>query len=348
MTLQPGPAQSGNPISFRQIKDEFGLPPGKNLGAYRVNFSNTQHGGSLSGLPLDDGIPQSGTIRFSDFYGKRMNTVVDCYRGGTQTTANARDKYNNFSRTVVIGEYRSPKSSPSNEKIIVNVNKTFQGPSGSDNRKKCSLRTGYFGNGIIFRIDIGSNGKIVGAGGDGGDGGSIGDGKDGKNGTSGLGLEQPSENGTVVIANSGLISAGYGGGGGGGGAHDHDKRSRRSASGGGGGGGAGLPAGEGGRGGRCGSRCKDGTAGSDGGLNSAGSGGEGGNNDGEARGGEGGRGGRDGQNAEKGERGRGGEESGGEGGNRGNAGAAIRRSSGSINFSVNGTVRGDTGSSGVE
>ena len=345
MTLQ----NAGNPISFRQIKDEFGLPPGKNLGAYRVNFSNTQHGGSLSGLPLDDGIPQSGEIKFSDFYGKRMNTVVDCYRGGTQTTASARDKYNNFSRTVVIGEYRSPKSSPNNEKIIVNVNKTFQGPSGSDNRKKCSLRTGVFGNGIIFRIDIGSNGKIVGAGGDGGRGSDgAGSGEDGKNGTSGLGLEQPSENGTVVIANNGLISAGYGGGGGGGGAHDHDKRSRRSASGGGGGGGAGLPAGEGGRGGRCGSRCKDGTAGSDGGLNSAGSGGEGGNNDGEAVGGEGGHGGRDGQNAEYGERGEGGEGSGGEGGNRGNAGAAIRRSSGSINFSVNGTVRGDTGSSGVE
>lgn len=344
MTLQ----NAGNPISFGQIKDEFGLPSGKNLGAYRVSFSNTQNGGSLSGLPLDDGVPQSGEIKFSDFYGKRMNTVVDCYRGGTQTTASARDKYNNFSRTVVIGEFRSPKSSPSNEKIIVNVNKTFQGPSGSDDRKKCSLRTGVFGNGIIFRIDIGSNGKIVGAGGDGGDGGSIGDGEDGKNGTSGLGLEQQSENGTVVIANSGLISAGYGGGGGGGGAHDHDAGKgggrRRKASGGGGGGGAGLPAGEGGRGG---SEGKNGENGGNGGLNSAGSGGEGGNNDGEAVGGEGGHGGRDGQSAEKGERGEGGEGSGSEGGNRGNAGAAIRRSSGSINFTVNGTVRGDQGASGV-
>ena len=345
MTLQ----NAGNPISFGQIRNEFGMPPGKNIGAYRVSYSNTGEGGSLSGLPLDDGIPQSGTIRFSDFYGKRMNTVVDCYRGGTQTTANARDKYNNFNRTVVIGGYRSPKSSPSNEKIIINVNKTFQGPSGSDNRKKCSLRTGFYGNGIICRIDIGSNGKIVGAGGDGGDGGSIGDGEDGKNGTSGLGLEQQSEDGTVVIANSGLISAGYGGGGGGGGGHDHDAGKgggrRRKASGGGGGGGAGLPAGEGGKGGTEG---KNGENGGDGGLNSAGEGGEGGNNDNEAVGGEGGHGGRDGQSAENGERGEGGEGSGNEGGNKGNAGAAIRRSSGSINFSVNGTVRGDTGSTGVE
>ena len=342
MTLQ----NSGNPISFGQIKNEFGLPPNNNIGAYRVSFSNTDVGGSLSGLPLDDGVPQSGTIRFSDFYGKRMNTVVDCFRGGTQTTANARQKYNNFQRTVVIGEFRSPKSTPKNEKIIVNVNKTFQGPTGNDNRKKCSLRTGYFGSGIIFRIDIGSNGKIVGSGGDGGDGANgSSNGKDGKNGSSGLGLEQKSENGTVVISNGGLISAGFGGGGGGGGAYDYDKGKSRKASGGGGGGGAGLPAGEGGKGGKGG---KNGTAGSDGGLNSFGSGGEGGNNDGEARGGEGGHGGKSGTAAEKGEKGSGGEESGGEGGNRGNAGAAIRRSSGSINFSVNGTVRGDTGAFGVE
>lgn len=345
MTLQPGPAQSGNPISFKQIKNEFGLPPGNNIGAYRVSFSNISDGGSLSGLPLDDGIPQSGTIAFSDFYGKRMNTVVDCFRGGTQTTANARQKYDNFQRTVVIGGYRSPKSTPKNEKIIVNVNKTFQGPSGKDDKTKCSLRTGVFGSGIIFRIDIGSSGQIVGAGGDGGDGGSIGTGGDGNNGSSGLGLEQQSENGTVVIANNGLISAGYGGGGGGGGAHDHDKRSRRSASGGGGGGGAGLPAGEGGKGGTSG---KDGANGGDGGLNSAGSGGNGGNNDGEAVGGEGGNGGKNGTAAQNGERGSGGEGSGSEGGKKGGDGAAIRRSSSNINFSVSGgTVRGDTGSIGV-
>ena len=340
--------QNSGPISFGQIRDEFGLPPGKNLGAYRVSYSNTGQGGSLSGLPLDDGVPQSGTIAFSHFYGKRMNTVVDCYSGGTQTAANARDKYNNFSRTVVIGGYRSPKSSPNNEKIIVNVNKTFQGQKNGG-RRKCSLRTGTYGNGIIFRVDIGSNGRIVGAGGDGGKGGSIGSGEGGKDGTSGLGLEQASENGTVVVANNGLISAGYGGGGGGGGAHDHDAGKgggrRRKASGGGGGGGAGLPAGEKGRGGTKGS---DGSDGSDGGLNSAGSGGSGGNNDGEARGGRGGHGGRDGQNSESGERGRGGEGSGSSGGVRGFNGAAIRTRSG-VNFSVSGgTVRGSITGSGVQ
>ena len=340
--------QNSGPISFGQIRDEFGLPPGKNLGAYRVNYSNTGQGGSLSGLPLDDGVPQSGQIAFSNFYGKRMNTVVDCYSGGTQTNANARDKYNNFSRTVVIGGYRSPKSSPSNEKIIVNVNKTFQGERGGE-RRKCALRTGTYGSGIIFRVDIGSSGRIVGAGGDGGDGGSNGSGERGGDGTSALGLEQASENGTVVVANSGLISAGYGGGGGGGGAHDHDAGKgggrRRKASGGGGGGGAGLPAGEKGKGGSKGS---DGENGSDGGLNSAGSGGEGGNNDGEARGGRGGHGGRDGQNSESGERGRGGEGSGSSGGVRGFNGAAIRTRSG-VNFSVSGgTVRGSTTGSGVQ
>ena len=85
--------QSSGPISFGQIRDEFGLPPNKNLGAYRVSYSNTGQGGSLSGLPLDDGVPQSGQIAFSNFYGKRMNTVVDCYSGCLlYTSPSPRDK----------------------------------------------------------------------------------------------------------------------------------------------------------------------------------------------------------------------------------------------------------------
>ena len=65
---------SGSSLSFTEISNEFGQPPGKNIGAYRVS----QNVGSLSNLPLDSGIPQSGQIAFSDFYGKRLNNVVDC------------------------------------------------------------------------------------------------------------------------------------------------------------------------------------------------------------------------------------------------------------------------------
>lgn len=69
---------SGNSISFLDIVNEFGLPTGKNLGAYRIS----QNVGTLTNLPLDEGIPQSvsigsSSIRFSDFYNKRLNVVVD-------------------------------------------------------------------------------------------------------------------------------------------------------------------------------------------------------------------------------------------------------------------------------
>jgi hypothetical protein len=69
---------SGNQIRFTDIVNEFGLPTGKNLGAYRIS----QNVGTLTNLPLDDGIPQSvsigsSTIRFSDFYNKRLNVVID-------------------------------------------------------------------------------------------------------------------------------------------------------------------------------------------------------------------------------------------------------------------------------
>ena len=72
----------GNPISFGQIRDEFGITPNDGetaggLGGYRVSDSI----GSLSNLPLDTGVPQSGQIAFSDFYSKQLNIVVKCTGG---------------------------------------------------------------------------------------------------------------------------------------------------------------------------------------------------------------------------------------------------------------------------
>lgn len=69
---------SGNPISFLDIANEFGFSARRNLGAYRIS----QNVGTLTGLPLDTGIPQSvaigsSSIRFSNFYDKRLNIVVD-------------------------------------------------------------------------------------------------------------------------------------------------------------------------------------------------------------------------------------------------------------------------------
>ena len=66
---------SGTSISASQIRDEFGATSGTsvNFGAYRV--SQTVSG--LLNMPLDAGVPQSGEIKFSDFYSKRLNVVVD-------------------------------------------------------------------------------------------------------------------------------------------------------------------------------------------------------------------------------------------------------------------------------
>ena len=54
---------SGSSLSFTEIESEFGANGSRSLGAYRL----TQNVGSLTNLPLDSGIPTSGTIKFSDF-----------------------------------------------------------------------------------------------------------------------------------------------------------------------------------------------------------------------------------------------------------------------------------------
>ena len=62
---------SGNSLAFSEIEAEFGGTPSRSLGQYRrddSNFSNASpSGSSLSGLPLDTGIPTSGEIKFSHF-----------------------------------------------------------------------------------------------------------------------------------------------------------------------------------------------------------------------------------------------------------------------------------------
>ena len=71
MTLPVSP----NSISADQIRTEFGAISGiygpVSLGAYRI--SQTVSG--LENMPLDTGIPQSGPIKFSDFYKCYPNAI---------------------------------------------------------------------------------------------------------------------------------------------------------------------------------------------------------------------------------------------------------------------------------
>ena len=367
---------SGNPLAFSEIETEFGQNTDRDLGEYRVS----QTIGGLSNQPLDTNIPQTGEIKFSDFYGKKLNVIIDYYSGSTENRPDdARTKYQAASKSgnrTVIG-FPATKDrisgDSSGSKVRIHINKTIGSAKGNVNN--CAVRTGSFETGTVVTVEIGSSGKLYGAGGDGGKGGTSDgekDGDDGGTGTSALGIQY---SGTSVI-NNGIIRTGYGGGGGGGYRKTEEEEfgpgEVDTAAGGGGGGGQGLPGGTGGGGHQTG------------GTGTLTAGGNGGNGqaDEEARGGGGGGGGSNGLGGEGGHTNDGGNgttSSGGngadgtnvgsiesennvlgEGGAGGGSGAAIRRTSGiTVNISnasnsslfgsnaQTGTVTGDDNATGV-
>ena len=88
--------KSTGSLSFENdLEEEFGPNPGRSLGQYRredpsrvsqlnpngLLVNSSPDGSTLSNLPLDTGIPNNGEIKFSDFYGKKLNMVVDYYSG---------------------------------------------------------------------------------------------------------------------------------------------------------------------------------------------------------------------------------------------------------------------------
>ena len=191
---------SGSSLSFSEIEAEFGANGSRSLGGYRT----TQSVGSLSNLPLDSGIPTSGQIKFSDFYSKQLNVVVDCHSGSREDRISARgDKWNNNAVTV-IGGFRGKKESGS--KIIINVNKKFC--SNKDQQNRCALRTGSWDGSATVKVDIGGSAQILGAGGDGGKGadGINNNGNPGGDGSSGLGIEQNNVTVNVSVNNDGTAT----------------------------------------------------------------------------------------------------------------------------------------------
>ena len=302
----------GNPLSFKDdIEAEFGAGGGeRRLGKYRrddilftYDGTNKNLGGSSLGTPpLDTGIPTSGEIKFSDFYGKKLNLVIDYYddtpnlnkaAAGNNTMAATWRYDNQQERVKVIGGFRDrPLGSVAanyaltasdwqgGKKVIINVNQTIGGKKPNIN--DVALRTGNWPTGTELRVDVGASGYLTGAGGDGGatSPGTSSNAFPGENGTSALGIEYP-----ATINNGGVIRCGYGGGGGGSGAADDpsDKSDTDyGRTGGGGGGGAGLPAGTGGQGGQPGGSFNgsnpynpdwEGEPGDDGTLTSGGAGG---------------------------------------------------------------------------
>ena len=243
---------SGNPLSFSEIEAEFGQNNDRDLGEYRVS----QTVGALSNQPLDTGIPQSGTIKFSEFYSKRLNVIIDYHTSNANNPDDAKTKYDQANDGTigesegfwtVIGGFRNPPTNTSGTKTRIHVNKTIGSSKG--NVTNCAVRTGTSWNsGTVLSVEVGSSGKIVGAGGTGGSGGtsSSKNGGDGTSGTSALGIQY---SGTSIINNGSIIA---GGGGGGGGGYRKVEREENwggpvyAANGGGGGGGQGIPNGTGG------------------------------------------------------------------------------------------------------
>jgi len=330
-------------ISAQDIKNEFGEVGGTvPLGSYRVS----QNCGELN-LAIGDGVPQSGTISFDNMRNKKLNIVVDYYGDNPNlnrtdngdNTMNAKNRYvNQNERVKVIGGLKSKPSDTSGHRVRIHINQDLGGKKGGKN--VCALRTGSWNSGTSLIVDVGGEGRIFGGGGDGGEGGNDLDaGNAGQDGASALGIDY---NGTTVnVASGGLIRCGFGGGGGGGSGRQQDKGSDRRAGGGGGGGGQGYPGGAGGDRGRAGpDNAGNGTAGD---LSEAGEGGGGGDNAGETGGGTGGEGGGQGEAADAGN---GSSFGGGAGGGQG---SAIRKASGSVNFTLNnnGSIVGDTNQTGV-
>ena len=318
---------SGTQLGFQEIEAEFGAQSPRSLGSYR--HTQTVNGLVFNGI--DSGIPTSGEIKFSDFYSKSLNIVVDCFSGGDEFRINAKNnKWNNNSIVIINPSTVSKKEEGT--KITIRVNKKFGSDKSQDTN--CALRTGTWSSPASVVVDLGSNAKILGAGGNGGRGadGITNPGVDGGDGSSGLGIEHQ---GTIVNYRSGsVIRAGFGGGGGGGGGRETSKNDRR-AGGGGGGGGAGFPFGTGGEGGvpQAGTRQANEDIGSPGGNGTettGGNGGGGGDNDDQAGGQTGGRGGDNEQTPAAGPS----DDS--AGGAAGSNGAAIRETSG-VSFTFNTT-----------
>ena len=360
------------------------------FGNYRMDNAS-EFGGMIVPLDTDCGpnsnldIPTGNNpISFSNFYNARLNIGVDYYTANENRPVDAVTRFGDPAKRKVVGGFIGYPVDTSSSKVAIVVNKIISAKSaGVDGASvnECSLRTGSgWIAGTKVSVQVGSSGRIYGAGGDGGAGGDVdgfnrdpSDGSAGENGTSALGVQY--NNTAVKVRTGGKIVSGFGGGGGGGGAFEDstpgEEYRPRCGSGGGGGGGAGSPAGVGGATGTIttpdyNEHASPGNAGSAGSVpNSGEQGGAGGSgncnpspSDCEAKGGTGGRG-RDEETTgtgfdndgtgqvSQGNTGSGSYE-GSVGGAKGTDGAAIRRTGGlTVTITNDGTIGGETAATGV-
>lgn len=217
--------KSSGSLSFTEITNEFGSASSISLSKY---------------YGLDEGIPNSGPIKFSDFYGKIINATRTI---GTTQNFNARS---DFTNATIVGGYKSTATVNSNNQAV-KYYITSNGIVGSNSTGSTAFDTGSFPSGST--IYLVNNNYIVGAGGNGGNA---------NNGQGEVGGPALTLRLVTFITNNGTIGGG-GGGGKAGGSVRNDRCQQTGccqqqcwtviANGGGGGGGAGSIAGSGGSGG---------------------------------------------------------------------------------------------------
>ena len=149
--------QASGQIKYSEIIAEFGTPNSGGLGEYRIS----ENVGTLTNLPLDIGVPQGNSqIKFSDFYNKRLNQVVDLYSiGNGSSRQNAKDRWNN-GNVHIVGSTKTGKAQPPDtveDRVIINVNATISSVKGTQTH--CALRTGNWDTNTTLEIEIGTSGK---------------------------------------------------------------------------------------------------------------------------------------------------------------------------------------------
>ncbi len=184
--------QASGQIKYSEIIAEFGTPISGGLGEYRISESV----GTLNNLPLDSDtcgpnanadIPQTGEIKFSDFYNARLNHIVDLYSPSLNNTFRQDAKQRWSSGNVhIVGSSKTGKTPPPdtvNDKVIINVNAKIGSSKGIQTH--CALKTGFWDTGTNLKIEIGTSGRLYGSGGNGGSGNGCGSNSGGKGGNPG-------------------------------------------------------------------------------------------------------------------------------------------------------------------
>lgn len=197
--------KTSGPLSFTEIHDEF-----KTLGG-TLNQTPYQLS-EYRGLPVGMGLPQSGTIKFSDFYGKSSIRFVTGDEWIPISDTKINSKYNirdcNLWDALKAMGYTDPAGL-----YDITLPADYWLWSNSTSNGGLVIPSNMTGD-IVFR----NNGIIIGKGGNAGTnaGGTIAN-KTGKPGGPALVIQTTSGNHTI-INNSGAYIAGGGGGGGTGGA----------------------------------------------------------------------------------------------------------------------------------